>query len=554
MAQTTSVSQESTVARVRSRAWVAHLPWEAIALLAVCAVAVALRWWPLNGSSVDTQDEGVYWQSLRAMAAGQPLFSAVFSSQPPLFLLSLYPFYTAFGHTILAARLGLAVYSLVGLLALYAAGRIVGGRWAGLWACVLLAADPLYLRESHVLNAEIPSLACSALGVAFAAGAMRARAGWPRLLALLAGVAIGAGIMIKLFAVAAMVPAVLYVLTPLVAPLAPGTTRRVRARVKRIGLVLLDLVLLLAGAAGVCAAVLLPFRPVWPTMYDQVVTFHQLAEHTIWNLGWLYNLQWIDTIERVYPVYVLAAFGLILAVWRRAWSMAPLLLWLAVTFGLLIHQQPFFGHHAVMLSPPLALISGLAFAFALRRRGHVPSLARTRGVERRSAAAGAVLALVAFMVFSGVRSELDDNAGYARPPDPVDREMARALQRATRPHDWIITDDQYVAGLANRTVVPQLVDTSSVRIATAYLKDQQGSHSGISTALLKTLSARYHVRVILAATDRFSKGLGRDFTWWVNNDYHPVARFDDKRVTNTPTLYLYGAPQPAHNPTAPSPR
>jgi hypothetical protein len=37
-------------------------------------------------------DEGVYWQSLRALARAEPLFSSVFASQPPGFFDLLLPF------------------------------------------------------------------------------------------------------------------------------------------------------------------------------------------------------------------------------------------------------------------------------------------------------------------------------------------------------------------------------------------------------------------------------------------------------------------------------
>ena len=40
-------------------------------------------------------DEGVYWQSVRAMARNEPLFRSVFASQPPIFYEALLPFYWA---------------------------------------------------------------------------------------------------------------------------------------------------------------------------------------------------------------------------------------------------------------------------------------------------------------------------------------------------------------------------------------------------------------------------------------------------------------------------
>src|SRR5258708_860769 len=113
-------------------------------LVGICLLALALRLWPLGGFSTE-YDEGVYWQSLRALADGHALFSSVFSSQPPFFLLSLFPLYLLFGQTLAAARLAIVIFSLAGIVAIYSAGAAIGGRWAGLAASPLLARGPRYL-------------------------------------------------------------------------------------------------------------------------------------------------------------------------------------------------------------------------------------------------------------------------------------------------------------------------------------------------------------------------------------------------------------------------
>jgi hypothetical protein len=62
-------------------------------------------------------------------------------------------------------------------------------------------------------------------------------------------------------------------------------------------------------------------------------------------------------------------------------------------------------------------------------------------------------------------------------PPPVNAaqisQVASDLQRLTTPRQQIITDDQYIAALANRDVPPELVDTSDVRITTGYLTTGQ---------------------------------------------------------------------------------
>ena len=86
--------------------------------LAACFATVMLGLRILHGPGVD-YDDGVWWQALRAMAHGHPLFGSVFSAQPPLFLLSVYPFYMIFGQTLSAARLALIFFSVVGLAGVY---------------------------------------------------------------------------------------------------------------------------------------------------------------------------------------------------------------------------------------------------------------------------------------------------------------------------------------------------------------------------------------------------------------------------------------------------
>src|ERR1051326_2170377 len=111
--------------------------WELGLVSGLLLLALLLRLWHLN-TLTDNYDEGVYWSSLRAMDAGNSLFSPVFSSQPPFFLLSLYPLVAVLGPSQFAARLGVVVLSLIGILGMYLLARRLGGPWAGAGAALLL--------------------------------------------------------------------------------------------------------------------------------------------------------------------------------------------------------------------------------------------------------------------------------------------------------------------------------------------------------------------------------------------------------------------------------
>src|SRR3979411_1721664 len=122
-------------------------------------------------------DEGVYWQSLRAMARGEPLFGSIFASQPPIFYEALLPFYWV-GHSLVSLRIGVLAIGLVGLGATYVVGRLLAGHVAGLVAIVLAASSPLYLHQSAIVQADGPAVAIGMVAVALALGAGRAAGRW----------------------------------------------------------------------------------------------------------------------------------------------------------------------------------------------------------------------------------------------------------------------------------------------------------------------------------------------------------------------------------------
>ena len=155
----------------------------------------------------DGYDEGVYWQSLRAMGSGYHLYQNIFYSQPPFFLLSIYPTYMLFGQTLWAARLGIALVSLLGFVGAFLLGTALSGRIGGLIALLLLLIDPLYLQQSQTLQAEAPFVAFALLAVGVAYLWWKYPDGVLGMCyAALAGTALSLSILCKLFGVAALVP------------------------------------------------------------------------------------------------------------------------------------------------------------------------------------------------------------------------------------------------------------------------------------------------------------------------------------------------------------
>ncbi|HEU5348848.1 MAG TPA: glycosyltransferase family 39 protein [Ktedonobacterales bacterium] len=490
--------------------WIKHISPAGWAAVGACVLALGLALQTLQGPSAE-YDEGVYWQSLRAMANGHTLFGSIFSSQPPLFLLSVYPFYTLFGQDLSAARLALIAFSLAGIAGTYIVGRALGHRNIGAMACILLALDPLYQHGAHTLQAELPSVALQIWAVACAVLAMRTtgrRQGW---LAIGAGVLLGCALLIKLFAIAALVPVVLYLSAPLIrrwysdnGKLRQPSLAEIQESLRQIAP---TLGLLAAGLVGVAVLTLLPFVGQLGTLYDQVVRFHLVAAqtngHTLnYNLDCL-RKGLVDTRLIYLPI-----IALVIIIWQRKWMGMPLIAWALAAFITLVRQQPLLDHHVVLISPALALISGYGAVVAWQTF----QTSVERNWQRIGRAIIAVLLVLA--CGSGMLLTLHWNAIANTPLPARSLAMAIALQSVSAPNEVVLSDDQYLAALANRDVPPQLVDTSAVRITSGYLTASQ----------LETFITHNRIHVILFASGRFDLLPG--FREWVDARYTRVAEFD----------------------------
>ncbi len=414
-------------------------------LLGVLVVAaVGLRIPLLGGAQID-YDEGVYWESLRSMAAGHSLFSQVYSSQPPGFLTALYPFYLL-GHSLIAARTGVLVFFALSLLAMHVATHALSGDdRVALLATLVLAVDPLMLRQSIALQADGPAVALGVVALAFAAVRTRRGARVDVLLGLLSGASLALAVQVKLLAVVAAVPVMLVLYS----------RRRLRAGV--------------AGGVAGTAAVLLPFATRLPLVWAQAVSSHVSARAL--SEGGLFTDDMRATLLREAAVAALALVGA-MVLWRRG-ARGVLLVavaWLAACAALVLEQHPLWPHHLVVAVPPLAMVAGGSGALALPRL-----------VAPAAALAGVVLLLVA-----GERA-LDDPATA----DTLHAAVA-TLRLVAAPGQPIITDDQFAAAAAGLDTPPEMVDTSVVRL----------SSQPVTADDVERIAVRDGVRTFYFGTDR----------------------------------------------------
>ena len=450
-------------------------------------------------------DEGVYWQSLRSMSAGYHLYKQIFYSQPPLFLLSIYPFYKLFGSTIVSARVGVAILSLLGLPGAYLMGKALAGRPGGIAAVVLLAVTPIYLVQSHVLEAEGPATGFLFLTVGAALLWWEHPTGRKGMaFAILCGVTSALGILIKLLDVTALVPIVLLMLARMW-QIRHETSSKILVGSRPITAAIV-------AAVIATLIVLAPFLHSLDALAHQVVMFHLTAKREMIasESGNIDALARFFTAHRVMSAS--AAVSVAVTVMRGDWRILPLLAWFLATLILLRIQVPFWSRHAIVLIPPLIAI----IALGLKDLPAIP-MRRPIAWEQRAAL---LIGLLAFaVVIWGIRRDYRHYRDLhdANTADQWTAQVAADLNRVTTADQWIITDGQFAAALANRDTPPWLVDTSITRVTSGYLTSQELMRAGSDP----------RVHAVVFATNHFTLAPIASFRPWVKGHFSLLRAYGD---------------------------
>lgn len=490
--------------RWASRAWLTDLVLLALVLL----LALAPRLVNLHTYS-GLFDEGIRTEQLFLMQQGYRPFSQIFAAQGPLLLDTLYPLYALYDRlldpSLLAARLVAVTYSLVGLAGVYWLGHQLAGRTGALVAALLLALSPLYLEGSRLALAEVPALAPAILALGCAQRySLRGASRW----LWLAGLLLTMSLLMKPITLAA---------APAVALAALLRGRRGLRDLVAVGLGML--------ALSALAIWLLGFSEV----FEQIWLYRKLAQEAEpWNLR--KNIEAIRVGLGYEPLALLPLAGLgglalLASDWRR---MLPSLVWAVGGLALLLAYSPLHGKHLVVAIPGAALLAGAGWTSLTRR---LVGLAPRRPVGRLLAAVlpvlavgwyGSTLAPLLPRTSELLKVTRDDNV------DPAFEQYADAvttLRALTSPDDFIVTDQPYLAFLAERKVPPELVDTALTRIRSRSLTGGQA----ITTA------ARYDPKLIVLWGDRL-RSLPT-FKQWVDRNYQAIKVYNRRGDTDR-AIYL----------------
>ena len=116
---------------------------------------------------VHDNDEGIYATTFALIEKGNAPYKTTFLSQPPGFLIAVYPFFTYLGSSLSAARLGILFWSFIGMVTLIWICFKAKKPYAGFLAVALLPFISVYLSQTQTLQSDILVSTFSVLSLAF---------------------------------------------------------------------------------------------------------------------------------------------------------------------------------------------------------------------------------------------------------------------------------------------------------------------------------------------------------------------------------------------------
>jgi hypothetical protein len=413
---------------------------------AVLLGAALVVLWRQQGAFGFYEDEGLNLLKGFMVAAGHPLYSSVYSDQPPLFTWILALAIRLFG----ADYHGLRFISLFSGWALLAGAMAVAGQMGGSSARVvtvvfLLACAP-FLKFGSSILITTPALALGVWAIYFA---LRFASQGSRRALAASGYLLGFGAITKL--------AVLYLFPVVILALASRATGTpLRRRIAHIVIWCSSFALPLAVAVIVTPA----SHMIWELVLPHIAGFRLAAQQAARARREMLLAPGMES------AYAAGVVGLLVAARADPRRGAFLLVWLLDVVAWMLIHRPLWEHHLPDLLVPLAICAGAGSA-GLRPR------VESAGVVPRAILALTPRVLVTIAFLSQLFAWEYWRNLFAGPSEASLRKVASALMQVTSPQDWVLVDRPSIAFFARRRVPPSMVLIATKRIASGDLTDRE---------------------------------------------------------------------------------
>lgn len=458
-----SPSQTNGFAGVKGASWWrnAHLA------LPLLFILFMFLYYPFRETFEFNYDEGGNVMKALLVARGYPLYSQVWSDQPPLLTYLLAVCIRLFGTDVNAARVVMLLFSTVLMAAAADFLRTGWGGWHALAGFLLIFLLPFYNRLSVSIMIGLPAIAFALLSLlALSYWHLRRDSIWLWLSAL----ALSLSVSTKLF-------------TGFLAPIfALGILLDERSRLGgsaswRAWLRPALLWSMIFATLVFAAAMLF----VGPANLSQLFTSHlearQAQDFISLNESEPLSLHMRDA--RL--ILLLAGIGCLFVLLERRWLSLYLIAWFLTGYFLLMVQIPVFFHHTLLVTVPAAILAGIAVGEAILWVHLVPRLFRLRGLLSWRTLLS-VLALIIFIANVIERAPETLLSFNRRPAWMTQAEtkvwsqqeqlfLTKMANHAAETH-WVVTNLPMYAFRVNLIAPPYLSFVTAKRLSTGELTEE----------------------------------------------------------------------------------
>lgn len=402
--------------------------WMVVGILVLAGILrFANIGWSYSNNGID---EGIMAERAMLVRAGNQLYTELPSDQAPL------AFYlgAALGGDIIDLRLFVAAMSMAAIAACMVTSRRIAGGRAMLVTGLLLSFDFAFVRESRLFSLD----ALSSVFLAFAFAVFVPyieRKSWTLL--VLAGLLAGLSTATKLFGALGLLGMIVFLACELRASNEPK-------------------------GKGVTAIIVLAVAAALPLLvFALMLGPSAMFQGMVVNQGGR-GLDIYLKLSLVAYFGVNAAYALPLLHARALWKADPRTRALAcialVVLAFMVLQPLLFFHHLVLLSPVLAVLTGVVVDKLLKDRKSDGQTSMPYDLNKLEALGRrAVLAvLVASLTISYSLSVY----GIVAQPEPLQVRYADWLRQVTAPEGYVISGDPTIPALAGRLVPPEVANVA----------------------------------------------------------------------------------------------
>ncbi|MEK7177932.1 MAG: glycosyltransferase family 39 protein [Patescibacteria group bacterium] len=371
-------------------------------------------------------DEGNYLTSFLLIDRGYPAYKKTYFSQPPGFLLTVYPGFILFGKTLPAARLTIGIWSIIGLLAIIWIAFELKNKWTGLLAVSLLFLIPFYYNQALAFQSDVLVTIFSLVSLAtLIIFKKKYYLPWFIISTIFLNLAFWTKFDITFF------PSFFLALFLLF------NEKKISLK-KAVDLFLI----FLAVSFGFFILLILPFG-IREVFYNSILLRFQAA--TTSSTSFLL----FDYLKKDVILSLVMMAGLILSFFKVNkfnYSQKIILLWSIFTLILFIFYRPLFSHHLVMLAVPMVLL----FSQTTEHFFNNKKLFRLM-----------VLIIVAISLSNRIYITLKTSSKLI---NEQQQKAVEVIRRYAGINDIVVSDEEILNGLSRRLPPPELSDVSQVRI------------------------------------------------------------------------------------------